>query len=338
MATSPGSGEYPVSPDAPQPSAYEQQVAFQEQDLRVRFGDQPAWQSEGQPVAQAAYYAQPQDQNYQPPYQAQPQTANYPYPPQYPNYPFPPQDANYPYPILDGLPYAPLQYPAVELPSQSTYIKRTPAPVPYDNNPAMNPYPPPAQDDWNNQVAPGMPAADAMYPEDPETSQTPLNMPSSDTGQLDPNLYVNPTASYGNVMGSGSGHLQNGLGLRGSMLRRADKMATEISIELTMQIDMLRQQNKKLNADLKDRDKQLEDEQLVAKKTKQQLLESQRQGESLREEVARLRVQVEDLSKENVVIQQNADKALREIEKQLDTMLISTMSKTQPPATGSPGN
>lgn len=307
MPPPPSYSQYPDEQHGPTALPIEQSVANRSGRMRVRPGNQEYWQSQRQSVAQAAYYGQPQDENYL-------------------------------YPPEGELQYAPLQYPAQELPSRSRYMRHSPAPVYVDNRPAMNPYHSQVESEWADQVAPGMPSGDAGLSQQQAMVPPSQGMPYQNQGQVDHYGYMNPLPPSRTMMGTGTGHLSEGFGLRGSMLRQMDMTANEIAIDLRMQNETLREQHKKISQNIKDMEKQLEDQQLTNKKTKQLLLESKRLNVSLRDDIARLRVHVEDLENEKEVIQKNADKALQEIESQLDTMLISTMSKNKPPQTGTPRN
>ncbi len=317
MAQSPPYGQYPDVSGGPARLPFEQPAAYEGGNPGTRPDAQASWQQDGQPIAQAAYYGAPQDENY--------------------GYPLPDQD--YLYPPQDGMPYAPLQYPAVELPSQSRFMRYAPPPVAVENGQPMNPYPAQVQNEWADQAAPAMAPGEMEYLPAPTMMPPQQAMPYPNQGQMDPLLYVDSLRPSSNaVMGSGSGHLADGIGLRGSVLRQTDQTATEIAIDLDMQNQTLREQHKKISQNIRDLEKELEDQQLTNKKTQQQLLESNRRNTSLQEEIARLRVQVQDLEREKETIQKNADMALREIESQLDTMLLSTMSKSQEPPTEIPRN
>lgn len=272
--------------------------ANQGQAMRVPANAQDYLRSQQQAVAQVGYYRDPQEKIYS---NQQP----------------------------ESMPYIPLQYQAQEVPSQSTYFLPPPNTAPIENRQLVNPYRAHGQEPVSQQSAPAFaPGQSGFAPQN--------GMHYGQPGELHHEFYVDPVQHPSNaVLGTGTGNLVDGIGLRGSMLRQLDKTANEIALELTMQNELQREQLKQLNQNLKDLQQNLKDQKSITDKTKEQLTESKRLNASLRQDKAKLMVQIEGLENEKETIQKNSDAALRDIESQLDSMLMSTMSKVRRRPAGS---
>lgn len=142
--------------------------------------------------------------------------------------------------------------------------------------------------------------------------------------------------SYGAA--GGTGHLVDGMNLYGSELRQRTVTATELALHLRGENEILKNEIHALRAQLKQLSRQIDDQAKQLSESRENVFRAQGVSAELRQSVAKLTVKVQDLEKEKVLTEQNADKALREIESTLDDLLLNSVSKLRnpQPSGGSP--
>jgi hypothetical protein len=129
------------------------------------------------------------------------------------------------------------------------------------------------------------------------------------------------------AMQTGTGYLAGGLNMVGTQLRLDFDTATEIAYELRVENESLRNQLNASHARIEELLQQIQEKQVTLSSTKELLTNSNRLAAQLRERIASQTVKLQDLEKEKQTIERNADKALKEIETNLDEILIDTISK-----------
>ena len=136
-----------------------------------------------------------------------------------------------------------------------------------------------------------------------------------------------PFESDEQVSGSGSGHLANGFNMFGTELRQVVQTATERALEMQIRNEQLREQLKAMTREAEKLAVENAKQKASLEDSNERLNKSNRLAASLREKIATLNVEVQELQKEKVMIEINADKALKEIESELDAMLLDSLSQ-----------
>lgn len=128
------------------------------------------------------------------------------------------------------------------------------------------------------------------------------------------------------------------MNLYGSELRQRTVTATELALHLRGENEILKNEIHALRAQLKQLSQQIDDQAKQLSESRENVFRAQGVSAELRQSVAKLTVKVQDLEKEKVLTEQNADKALREIESTLDDLLLNSVSKLRnpQPSGGSP--
>ncbi len=127
--------------------------------------------------------------------------------------------------------------------------------------------------------------------------------------------------------GSGTGHLADGMSMYGSLLRQRTVTGTEVALRLRRENELLKGEIHSLRGQVNQLSQRIEDQDRQLSESRDEVLRGQGVNAELRQSVAKLNVKVQDLEKEKVVIEQNADKALRKIESTLDNLLLNSVSK-----------
>jgi septal ring factor EnvC (AmiA/AmiB activator) len=136
-----------------------------------------------------------------------------------------------------------------------------------------------------------------------------------------------PVQSTGAQLESRPGHLAQGMNMIGTELRQPAQTATEIALEMRNQNAELREKLAAMTQKTETLAEEIETQNTALEDSKELLTQSNRLAASLREKIATLNVKVRGLEKAKVMVEINADKALKEIESQLDAMLLSSLSQ-----------
>lgn len=120
---------------------------------------------------------------------------------------------------------------------------------------------------------------------------------------------------------------QYGVNVVGSEFRSPQPTATEIMILLKDENKKLREKIAAMDGDIRGLKDIIKTERVAREHVDGELKVSQSQNQKLLEMVAKLQVQVENLNAEKITIKQQADEALKQIETNLDTVLLNSMSK-----------
>jgi hypothetical protein len=136
-----------------------------------------------------------------------------------------------------------------------------------------------------------------------------------------------PVQSTGAQLESRPGHLARGMNMIGTELRQPAQTATEIALEMRNQNAELQEKLAAMTQKTETLAEEIETQNTALEDSKELLTQSNRLAASLREKIATLNVKVRGLEKAKVMVEINADKALKEIESQLDAMLLSSLSQ-----------
>ena len=117
--------------------------------------------------------------------------------------------------------------------------------------------------------------------------------------------------------------------LRGASFRDSPKTATEIMLELKAENDRLRHQLATGKRDYNDLVKQFKDQKKINLRLAGKFDRSQSESAQLRSMVAKLKVQVDRLVVDKTNIKRQSEAALREIESNLDTVLLDSISRAR---------
>ncbi len=117
--------------------------------------------------------------------------------------------------------------------------------------------------------------------------------------------------------------------LRGASFREAGKTATEIMLELKSENEELQQ---KLTKEKRNYDKlsnRLKSQRKISQKLASKVDQSQTEAARLRAMISKLQVEVDRLVVDNASIKKQSESALREIESNLDTVLLDSISRAR---------
>lgn len=127
-----------------------------------------------------------------------------------------------------------------------------------------------------------------------------------------------------------SGRFSDSFYMMGSELRIQNGTATEIALELQEKNEDLLKRLKEKEFTIEQMADAEKSQNNVLKKTQALLTKSHRLAALLREKIAKQRVAMQDLEREKIAIEINADRALKDIEATLDGVLINSVTKSQP--------
>lgn len=114
----------------------------------------------------------------------------------------------------------------------------------------------------------------------------------------------------------------------GAEFRQRNPTATEIMISMKSENQMLRRKITELNLNVQRQQQIIAQERGVRESVEAELVASKNQNRELREMIAKLQVELEQLQLDKQAVEQRADRALREIESALDSTLINSVIKT----------
>lgn len=114
----------------------------------------------------------------------------------------------------------------------------------------------------------------------------------------------------------------------GAEFRSRNPTATEIMILMKSENQMLRNKIVGLNSNVQKQQQIIAQERAARESVEAELVGSNNQNRELREMIAKLQVEVEQLQLDKQAVEQRADRALREIESALDSTLINSVIKT----------
>lgn len=117
--------------------------------------------------------------------------------------------------------------------------------------------------------------------------------------------------------------------LRGASFRESPRTATEIMLELKAENDRLRHQLATGKRGYNDLVKQFKDQKKINLRLAGKFDRSQSESAQLRSMVAKLKVQVDRLVVDKTNIKRQSEAALREIESNLDTVLLDSISRAR---------
>lgn len=186
------------------------------------------------------------------------------------------------------------------------------------------------QEPDNGWIEPAMPTRDQMYGQQIPSYHSDPNMMQSQTAQ--PMAQANgwgQSPQWQNQLRGGQANY--GVNVRGSEFRIPNPTATELMIGLKDENVVLKNDIRGLNANIKGLNQELADERKTRFLLEEGLAEKARTEQKLREMVASLQVKVEDLEAEKLAAKQQFDNALREIESNLDAVLLNSLT---PPSGG----
>ena len=123
--------------------------------------------------------------------------------------------------------------------------------------------------------------------------------------------------------------ISDGISISGTELRFQDQTATEIAIELEDKNAELLTQIKAKEFEILQMEKKADQQDQILINANALLNKSNRLAALLREKIAKKNVAIQDLEKEKMKIELNADRALKDIESNLDDMLMNSISSTQ---------
>ena len=130
---------------------------------------------------------------------------------------------------------------------------------------------------------------------------------------------------------SGTGHLMDGMNLYGSELRQRTITGSEVAEQLRGENELLKREIQTLRGQLNQLSQHIKEQDRQLSQSRDELLRGQGVNAELRQSMARLKVKVQDVEREKIEIERNADKALREIETTLDNLLLDSVSKPTNP-------
>jgi hypothetical protein len=195
------------------------------------------------------------------------------------------------------------------------------------NNPGMPPH-------QTTEVRAGQPASLGIprqmlghHPGQPTAA--PVSMPQQTVQTGGPNFPAPPVPNSQQFPTQVASHMGNVINIQGARFRQSPKTATEIMIAFKAENDRLKQEiklGKQARMNLKE---QLSFQQQLNQKTESQLGKSRDQAMRLREMVAKLQVRVERLVVEKDDIKQQSEAALRNIETNLDSVLMNSISRAR---------
>lgn len=136
------------------------------------------------------------------------------------------------------------------------------------------------------------------------------------------------------MQGNGTGHLVDGMNLYGSELRQRTLTASEVALHLKDQNELLKREIHALQAHGRQLALKIEEQKKQLQQSRENLLNEQRQSDDYRKLVAKLNVKIQSLEQEKVSIEQDADRALREIESTLDTLLLDSVTNARESSSG----
>lgn len=160
------------------------------------------------------------------------------------------------------------------------------------------------------------------------------DQPNSGFAQMPPAL---PLSQYGGETWHGGSSSQsggqmrstynNGLNIRGSEFRIPQRTATELMIDYKDENLFLNEEITRLKAEITGLRQDLANETTAHESTMARLEQMVRQERQLREVIASLQVKVEDLEAANIEAKKQFDSVLQQIETNLDSALMNSMSR-----------
>ena len=293
---------------------------------------------QGRYDAMQAAYQQPSDRNYTNPQHFQP---GYPsqYSPQHLFHRnFGPQTQTYPgdaYPGPQGTQPQGLDLhgPGANASnSNNTYLNDPYLNDPYSNDPYSNDAYAPRPSHLDSQAAPNSHSQTIQEPPSPNSTQgRPSQQRSAEPSKRahsTRNATGNETARQMEYAQQ-SRNIQHGVKFYGSELRSHDQTATEIAIELEDKNAELLAQIKVKELEILQMEEKASQQKQVLERTDALLKKSNRLAALLREKIAKQNLAIQDLEKEKMAIELSADRALKDIESNLDGMLMNSISSKQ---------
>lgn len=119
----------------------------------------------------------------------------------------------------------------------------------------------------------------------------------------------------------------NGIGLNGSGFGRRGQTATEWALQLKYDNGILQDDNDQLRQRISELGKDVATQTGALAQSEKVLAKSVQANGDLRKMIAELRVTIQDLEKEKIEIESHADRALKEIEDTLNTLIMDKISE-----------